>query len=491
MVIKNNFIIKKILENKNSNKTIFRDKKTNISWKKLYKISNFNSKKLSKYKPNNVLIVCDRSIETVIAITTVILSGKTFCPVSEKIPTKKIKFIMKKLKTNLIINTAKKNYKNLKFKKINIHKKFVNKNENFNNKSIKNDICYILFTSGSTGEPKGVILSYSNLQNTIDWSKNYLNWKKNDTIGIATNFSFDISMFDFISSIYHNVKSVIFSAPENPLITFNEIKTFKVTSIFSVPNFFSNFIYYNLIEKSFGKLRRIISGGDFFIPKAIKIWKQNHPKIDIFNVWGPTETSIVNTMHKIRNKEISKIIKEMKVPVGKSKREMEIKIFHKKKFTNKPFQKGEICIFGKSVSEGYIGNINENKKYIFFGKKRGFLTGDIGYFDEKNNLFIVGRNDSTVKISGYRVDLKEIENISNKLKEVNESRAFTVKKEKFSYITLCVTANNINVVKKIKNIFQNELPQYSIPKKILFFKNFPKNANNKINFKRLNLLANK
>ena len=168
MVIKNNFIIKKILENKNSNKTIFRDKKTHISWKNLYKISNFNSKKLSKYKPNNVLIVCDRSIETVIAITTVILSGKTFCPVSEKIPTKKIKFIMKKLKTNLIINTAKKNYKNLKFKKINIHKKFVNKNENFNNKSIKNDICYILFTSGSTGEPKGVILSYSNLQNTID-----------------------------------------------------------------------------------------------------------------------------------------------------------------------------------------------------------------------------------------------------------------------------------------------------------------------------------
>ena len=80
----NNFIVNKILKNKNSNKSIFTDKKKHISWKNLFRISNFNSQKLLKYKSDNVLIICDRSIETVIAITTVIMSGKTFCPISEK-----------------------------------------------------------------------------------------------------------------------------------------------------------------------------------------------------------------------------------------------------------------------------------------------------------------------------------------------------------------------------------------------------------------------
>ena len=120
-------------------------------------------------------------------------------------------------------------------------------------------------------------------------------------------------MFDLISSVYFNVKSFIFSQPDNPLVSLKEITKFKITSIFSFPNFFSNFIYYNLIEKNFGYLRRIISGGDFFSPKAIKIWKEKQTKIDIFNVWGPTETSIVNTMYLIKENELAKIVKDMKV----------------------------------------------------------------------------------------------------------------------------------------------------------------------------------
>ena len=122
-MIKNNFIIKKLLKNKNSNKTIFSDKNTSISWKKLYEISNYNSKKIIKFNSENVIIICNRSIDTVLAIVTVILSGKTFCPISDKTPIKKIKFIMKKLKTDLIINVAKKKIliliiKKYKFKKI-------------------------------------------------------------------------------------------------------------------------------------------------------------------------------------------------------------------------------------------------------------------------------------------------------------------------------------------------------------------------------------
>ena len=99
-----------------------------------------------------------------------------------------------------------------------------------------------MFTSGSTGEPKGVKLSYENILNTLVWSRNYLKWNKKDIIGLATEFSFDISMFDLFSSLFYNVPLFIFSNPSNPLITYNEIKKiFYYINIFCSKFFFQFF----------------------------------------------------------------------------------------------------------------------------------------------------------------------------------------------------------------------------------------------------------
>ena len=144
--------------------------------------------------------------------------------------------------------------------------------------------------------------------NTLTWSRKHLNWKNNDTIGIATNFSFDISMFDLLSCIYFEVKSYIFQNPENPITTYEEINLNKITSIFSVPAFFSNFIYYDLISKPLTSLRRINQVVIFFLQKIFLLGK-HHKKIEIYNVWGPTETSIVNTMHKLNNKNLKELKK--------------------------------------------------------------------------------------------------------------------------------------------------------------------------------------
>ena len=330
---------------------------------------------------------------------------------------------------------------------------------------------------------------FLDLLNTILWSKKYLKWNRKDLIGIATSFSFDISMFDLLTSIYFNVRAYIFSNTQNPVITYNEIVKKNVTSIFSVPSFFSNFIYFNLINKNFNKLRRIISGGDFFSPKSIKVWKDNQKKIEIFNVWGPTETSIVNTMHRIRKSEVDQILKSMSVPVGTSDKKMEVKIFKNKKFFDTPGIKGEICMFGKCVSEGYVGNIKENNKYIIHKNKRGFLTGDFGYFDKNKNLYLIGRKDTTVKVSGYRVDLKEIETISNNMEDVEDSKVLFIKDKEFNYIAIFILIKKKSIKKKFKYLLSQELPNYAMPKKFLFFKSFPKNFNGKVDIKKLEKLA--
>ena len=269
-----NFISSKILKNKNNKKIIVSDKKNEISWSTLYDISRFNYDEITKSESKVIPILCDRSVKTFVSIVSLIMAGKAFCPISEKLPTFRIKKLIKRINSDLIINNSNikisgvKNYK-IKMKKRTNKIKNLSFSENLND----NNIAYVLFTSGSTGEPKGVKLSYENLLNTLTWSRKHLNWKNNDTIGIATNFSFDISMFDLLSCIYFEVKSYIFQNPENPITTYEEINLNKITSIFSVPAFFSNFIYYDLISKPLTSLRRIISGGDFFLQKIFLLGK--------------------------------------------------------------------------------------------------------------------------------------------------------------------------------------------------------------------------
>ena len=140
---------------------------------------------------------------------------------------------------------------------------------------------------------------------------------------------------------------------------------------------------------------------------------------------------------------------------------------------------------GECVSKGYIGSTKEKKNYIKFKNKRAYLTGDLGYIDDKGYLHIVGRKDNTIKISGYRIDTLEIQNIVNKIPNVNNSLILSF--NLFDIKTLCLaietsTKLRIDVIKKI---LQSKLPAYSIPKKIFFFRRFPLTNNNKIDEKQI------
>ena len=275
-------------------------------------------------------------------------------------------------------------------------------------------------------------------------------------------------MFDLFSGLYYSTPIYIFQNPSNPFQCIKEIRKNKITTIFSVPTFFSNFVKYNLIKKKFYSLKRIISGGDFFSNKDILSWKTNQPKTEIFNVWGPTETSIVNTMYKIQKKDI-RILKEGKsIPVGKSHPMMKLKILKNKKEIKKN-KIGEICMIGDSVSQGYIGNIKNSKNYFKYNSKRAYLTGDLGYLDKKNYLHIIGRKDNTIKISGYRIDTLEVESFVNMNFDVTNSCLLKTSIFNINILCLAIETNKkinhekiINFLKKITKLFT--------PKKNYFIK---------------------
>ena len=166
-------------------------------------------------KVSAIPILVGRSGESIAAIIGTMISGHIFAPISLNQPTLRIKNIIDSLNSDKALSGlhySEKKPKKLKFVEL-VGSKTVRLE---NNKPKHNKLLYILFTSGSTGKPKGVLCSHENILNTIIWSKQYLNWNKTDIMGCATQFSFDISMFDFFTLLYYDVPLAILNNTSNP-----------------------------------------------------------------------------------------------------------------------------------------------------------------------------------------------------------------------------------------------------------------------------------
>ena len=175
-----------------------------ITYKKLYQYVSYLKKKISSSKEKNIIIYGEKKSLCIIAILACLFSGITYIPMSKSTPLYRLKKIIKKTKSNIIINCSK-NKINLKIKKINIHDLSFFENEfissiNFK-KNLKNDIAYIIFTSGSTGEPKGVCISYKSLDHYVVWlNKNFIIGPNNSCLQYA-DIGFDLSVADIYGTL--------------------------------------------------------------------------------------------------------------------------------------------------------------------------------------------------------------------------------------------------------------------------------------------------
>lgn len=357
-----------------------------------------------------------------------------------------------------------------------------------------NQLLYVLFTSGSTGLPKGVMACYANIENTMLWSLDMLNWCTEDVIGCATNFFFDISMFDVFTSLYFDIPLAIYSNPSDVTQVVAQTASFRITSIFAVPTFFSQLLRNELVnEPGLSSLRRIIAGGDFFPPTHIIGWLEARPRVDIFNVWGPTETSIVNTMHKISVSDVPSLRQGRPAPVGKAHPRMQFCLINESgTILHEANQRGEICMLGDCVTRGYLGDSEKTiQAYIELYGSRAFRTQDLGYVDQAGNLYIVGRMGATVKVAGYRIDLGEVETAAVSLPGVHLACGFVFEVgEGHHELWLAIEPHDRNValdIFSIKKVLRSFLPAYMVPKRIFILDELPRNANAKIDRKAIML----
>jgi D-alanine--poly(phosphoribitol) ligase subunit 1 len=461
---------KQIISNlKDSNKIFYKHNSDIYLYKTIYlkllKINYF----LNKIKKKEIILFSDKSIGYYTVVLAIFLSGNTWIQISPNIPLHRIKKIIKFSNVKFGIydqsfnNKKIFNIKNIKIIELDQILK-TEKLEPFNNlKNIKkNDISCIFFTSGSSGEPKGVKLSYENVISCALYQINNLGYKKYQNFTDCHETSFVMSLNIIFPATYLNCSIsplISFSEKLDPFTFFNDN---KIDNLITVPSF----ILFNKEKIREIKLKNLILCGESFNARIMNILDKNSQIKNIYNLYGATELSPWAFFYKLRAKDKNLIRKKGSVPIGKPFD----KISYKFNDLN------ELIISGSVVSNGYLNNSKEtDKKFKKIAGINSYNTGDVGY-KESGLVFIKGRNDSQVKIRGYRIDLAEIENISRSFKGILFTFCF-VKKDKLTLIYNCEKEEQ---TKNLYSFLKKKVPSYMVPSKIIFIKNIPSNKNGKI-----------
>ena len=352
-------------------------------------------------------------------------------------------------------------------------------------------LSYILFTSGSTGVPKGVQISDSNLENTILWGHEIFSWGEDEIIGIVANPFFDLAIFDIFTSVYFGIRMFYLTDPANVDLTLEEIHTHGITTLFSAPVFFSQVVRSGAVtDPRLSRLRRIISGGDFFPAPHILTWRQSWTDLQIYNIWGPTETTIVNSAHLIDQNDEIRLRDGKSPPIGKATKRMHIEVQDEMGFRVPDGVEGELVVYGESVGLGYLSQSEvKDSGYFESGPTRFFRTKDLGFQDERGLIYMTGRSGFMAKVNGFRVDLREIESQCLQLNGIANCLAYPHQlHDGIHQLTIFVeklALSETPSLAKIRTALRDKLPSYMVPKKVIYLDEFPTTRNGKVDRKKI------
>ena len=450
-------------------------------------------------------VYTDYSVYTYASILAILMKGAGFVPINKKFPKDKLCNIINSSGIKTILCNDK-SIEELKAIDSDISVNIVandtigaanQKTTSIDPASIKTEsssIAYILFTSGSTGVPKGIGITHKNFRSFINAMTRSGNYDFNSTDVFLQIFelSFDVSIA--CTFIAWEVGACLVPVPTEGIVFIEALEIMKkhnVTVASMAPSALAYMKQLRLLDEfSFPKLRYTLLTGEALPYNLAIAWKAVAPDSIIENAYGPTEVTVWSSMYRMDEKNTPKEIINGLVPIGKVLNGLTYRVCDDKFNPIKQGEFGELLLYGDQVARGYWNDpaktastfvkLNESE---FPG--HWYRTGDIVVENSLGNLVYINRFDNQVQINGFRVELGEIE---FRIKEYTkkDSAVVLAYQNKNNTITLISFIENIeDAVKELKAHLNSTLPSYMIPKKFYSIDAMPLNNSGKIDRKKL------
>lgn len=463
-------------------------------WNRINKLSNYIVSNIDVQTNSNIGILTTRSIDTIIGILAILRVNCTYVPIDPEYPTDRINYMVEKSEINTILLDDI----NLKNKINNSKINFISINYSYyaNNSSTfdcpvtycKDSNLYIVFTSGSTGNPKGVTISHKNMINLIlfeEHNTRIFNDEANHKVLQFATMSFDVSYQEIYSSFLTGSTLVLvddYTRKDMNLLTKYIVEN-KVDTLFIPPAYLRLLCEENInIERLSSCIKNIITAGEaLIITDGIRKLLKN--KIYIHNHYGPAETHVATTY------TLDNTYTETSVPIGYPISNSYVYILDSSNNLCPINTIGQIAISGGCVGNGYFNNSDlTDSKFInnpFHANNIIYLTGDLGFWDKSGCIHYIGRSDFQVKVNGFRIELSEIDKVLSSypgiLNCISTIQVINSKK----YIVSYYTSNAVFVESNLKDYLKKSLPKFMIPSKIIRLDALPLNNNGKVDRKNL------